>query len=108
METPADGSQVGLIGENSSGGDDSATIDPLEGGGAVLAELARAVEHDLATSDDAPATERANAHDWADFSAFLRLAKASRRRRITCSSILARFLQPQLGRPGTEEGAVIH
>jgi len=40
------------------------------GGGAVLAELARAVKHDLATPDHAPATERAYAHDWADFAAF--------------------------------------
>lgn len=38
--------------------------------GAVLAELARAVEHNLATPDHAPATERANAYDWADFAAF--------------------------------------
>jgi len=38
---------------------------PLE-----LAELAHAVEEDLARPDHAPATERAYAHDWADFSAF--------------------------------------
>ncbi len=37
---------------------------------AVLTELARAVDHDLATPDHAPATERAYAHDWADFVAF--------------------------------------
>ena len=35
-----------------------------------LAELARSVDHDLATPDHAPATERAYAHDWADFVAF--------------------------------------
>ncbi|MBD5636100.1 MAG: tyrosine-type recombinase/integrase, partial [Candidatus Eremiobacteraeota bacterium] len=37
---------------------------------AVLEKLARAVEHDLATPDHAPATERAYAHDWSDFLAF--------------------------------------
>jgi len=37
---------------------------------AFLAELARAVERDLATPDHAPATERAYAHDWDDFAAF--------------------------------------
>ncbi len=36
----------------------------------ALAELARAVDVDLATPDLAPATERAYAHDWADFVAF--------------------------------------
>jgi integrase len=35
-----------------------------------LAELARAVDRDLSTPDLAPATERAYAHDWADFAAF--------------------------------------
>ena len=35
-----------------------------------LAELARAVERDLSTPDHAPATERAYAHDWADFATF--------------------------------------
>jgi len=37
---------------------------------AVLADLARAVDRDLSTPDLAPATERAYAHDWADFAAF--------------------------------------
>jgi len=36
----------------------------------ILAELAQAVEDDLARPDHAPATERAYAHDWADFVAF--------------------------------------
>jgi len=36
----------------------------------ALAALARAVDHDLATPDHAPATERAYAHDWADFATF--------------------------------------
>jgi len=49
METAADGSQVGPIAGNGAGGHALAAIEPLEGGGAVLAELARAVEHDLAT-----------------------------------------------------------
>jgi len=70
VETPADGPQVSPIAGNGAGGHALAAIEPLEGGGAVLAELARAVEHDLATPDHAPATERAYAHDWADFAAF--------------------------------------
>ncbi len=37
-----------------------------------LAELARAVDRDLATPDHAPSTERAYAHDWDDFSLFCR------------------------------------
>ncbi len=70
VETAIDGSQVSPIAGNGAGGHALAEIEPLEGGGAVLAELARAVEHDLATPDHAPATERAYAHDWADFAAF--------------------------------------
>ncbi len=73
METPADGSQVSPLTGNAASGHALAAIEPLEGGGAggaVVAELARAVEHDLATPDHAPATERAYAHDWADFAAF--------------------------------------
>jgi len=38
----------------------------------ILAELARAVEDDLARPDLAASTERAYAHDWADFAAFCR------------------------------------
>jgi len=70
METPVDGSEASSIAGNGAGGHALAAIEPLEGGGAILAELARAVEHDLATPDHAPATERAYAHDWADFAAF--------------------------------------
>ncbi len=70
VETAIDGSEVGPLAGNGAGGHALAAIEPLEGGGAVLAELARAVEHDLATPDHAPATERAYAHDWADFAAF--------------------------------------
>ncbi len=36
----------------------------------ILADLARAVDEDLARPDHSPATERAYAHDWADFAAF--------------------------------------
>ena len=36
----------------------------------ILAELARAVEDDLARPDLAASTERAYAHDWADFASF--------------------------------------
>ncbi len=60
-----------------------ATIEPLEGDGAVLAELARAVEHDLATPDHAPATERTYAHDWADFVAQSRRSFTGNRLVIT-------------------------
>ena len=70
VENPVDGSEVSPIAGKAASGNNLATIGPLEGGGAVLAELARAVEHDLATPDHAPATERAYAHDWADFAAF--------------------------------------
>jgi len=70
VETAVDGSLVGSIVGDGASGHALAAIEPLEGGGAVLAELARAVEHDLATPDHAPATERAYAHDWADFAAF--------------------------------------
>ena len=70
VETLADGSQVSPAAGNGAYGYALASIEPLQGGGAVLAELARAVEHDLATPDHAPATERAYAHDWADFAAF--------------------------------------
>ena len=38
----------------------------------ILAELARAVEDDLARPDLAASTERAYAHDWADFAMFCR------------------------------------
>jgi len=55
---------------NGASGHALAAIEPLEGGGAVLAELARTVEHDLSMPDHAPATEGAYAHDWADLAAF--------------------------------------
>ncbi len=70
VKAPVDGSQDDPIAGNGAGGHALAAIEPLEGGGAVLAELARAVEHDLSTPDHAPATERAYSHDWADFAAF--------------------------------------
>ena len=38
----------------------------------ILDELARAVEDDLARPDLAASTERAYAHDWADFATFCR------------------------------------
>ena len=38
----------------------------------ILADLARAVEDDLARPDLAASTERAYAHDWADFATFCR------------------------------------
>jgi len=70
VETLADGCPVSQIAGNGAGGHALAAIEPLEGDRAVLTELARAVEHDLSTPDHVPATERAYAHDWADFAAF--------------------------------------
>lgn len=43
VEKPPDGSHVNPIAENGSTGNNLATIEPLEGGEAVLAELARVV-----------------------------------------------------------------
>jgi len=40
-ETPTDGSQVGPIAENDADGHALTAVEPLKGGGAVLAELAR-------------------------------------------------------------------
>jgi len=57
VETAVDGSQVSPLAGNGAGGHALAAIEPLEGGGAVLAELA-AVEHNLSTPDRAPATAR--------------------------------------------------
>jgi len=59
VETPPDGFQVSPLAGYDAGGHALAAIEPLEGDGAVLAELARAVEHGLATPDHAPAIERA-------------------------------------------------
>jgi len=71
VETAIDGSQVRPAAGNGAGGHALAAIEPLEGGGSrPRGARARAVEHDLATPDHAPATERAYAHDWADFAAF--------------------------------------
>lgn len=47
-----------------------APLATVKGASDVLAQLARAVDEDLATPDHAPATERAYAHDWDDFAAF--------------------------------------
>jgi len=74
VETAVDGSLVGSIAGNGAGDNNLATIEPiepLEGGGAVLAELARAVERDLA--DAGPrASDRVGLrpHDWADCALF--------------------------------------
>ena len=54
----------------------ASAVEPLTATGLedarVLAELARAVEDDLARPDLAASTERAYAHDWADFATFCR------------------------------------
>ena len=70
METRKDGLQVIRDGRNGAlvpGIRPPAATDDVD---AFLAELARAVDRDLSTPDLAPATERAYAHDWADFAAF--------------------------------------
>ncbi len=69
MKARLEGSQVGLVGQShvqESGFAPPAAVDAS----AFLAELARAVDRDLSTPDHAPATERAYAHDWDDFSGF--------------------------------------
>ncbi len=58
-ETSLDGSQVSPIVGNGVGDHAVTAIEPLEGGGAVLAELARAVEYDRTIPDHAPANEHA-------------------------------------------------
>ncbi len=69
MEAHAEGSSVSLVGHShvqAAGLAPRAAVDAS----AFLAELSRAVDRDLSTPDHAPATERAYAHDWADFGAF--------------------------------------
>ncbi len=70
MEAPADGSRVIRDGQKGLVGLAFAPPAIADDGAALLADLARAVERDLSTPDLAPATERAYAHDWADFAAF--------------------------------------
>ena len=70
METGKDALQVIRDGRNGVRGQQSAPSAAPEDVDAFLAELARAVDRDLSTPDLAPATERAYAHDWADFAAF--------------------------------------
>jgi len=72
VEARSDDPQV--IREGQKGLLEAAFLPPatVADGSALLAELARAVERDLSTADHAPATERAYAHDWADFSGFCR------------------------------------
>ncbi|MBC5801778.1 MAG: hypothetical protein GIX03_01930 [Candidatus Eremiobacteraeota bacterium] len=70
MEARADGSQVIPGGRNAILAAAFEPPAPLRDISDALAELARAVDQDLATPDHAPATERAYAHDWDDFSAF--------------------------------------
>ena len=72
METRSDGSQVTPEGQTGLLGPAFAPLAVAGGTSAALEELARAVDQDLATPDLAPATERAYAHDWADFSDFCR------------------------------------
>jgi len=73
--------QASPIAENSACGNNLATIKPLEGGAAVLAELARAIEHDLSTPDGPRAGYRAGLHS-SDDSRSLGLAGQSSERLI--------------------------
>jgi len=70
VEEHKDDLQVIRDGRNGVLGPQIASPEAPGGVDAFLAELARAVERDLSTPDLAPATERAYAHDWADFAAF--------------------------------------
>ena len=70
VETRKDGLQVVRDGRNGAPGRQIAPSAAPADVDASLAELARAVDHDLSTPDLAPSTERAYAHDWADFAAF--------------------------------------
>ncbi len=70
MQARAEGSGVTPDDQNALQGSGFAPPAAVWGGSASLEDLARAVEDDLATPDLAPATERAYAHDWTDFSAF--------------------------------------
>jgi len=70
VETQSDGTQVSPNGQTGLPGPEFTPPAIKADGSAVLAALARAVDHVLATPDHAPATERAYAHDWADFAAF--------------------------------------
>jgi len=67
MELPV---QQAAVPDAQSGDLKIASPAPVDDAGVLLAELARAVDRDLSTPDHAPATERAYAHDWADFVAF--------------------------------------
>ena len=70
METRSD--SVGVIPDGLTDPVEPAFAPPaaVDAVSSALEELARAVDRDLATPDHAPATERAYAHDWADFSEF--------------------------------------
>ena len=70
VQTRSDGSQVIPEGQSGLLGARFSPSAAVAGGSAALEDLARAVDRDLATPDLAPSTERAYAHDWADFSAF--------------------------------------
>ncbi len=70
METRSDGSLVIAEAQSRPLGPGFAPPVAVAGGSPGLEDLARAVDHALATPDLAPATERAYAHDWLDFSAF--------------------------------------
>ena len=70
VQTRSDGSQAIAEGQTGLIGAGFSPPAAVAGGSAALEDLARAVDRDLATPDLAPATERAYAHDWADFSAF--------------------------------------
>jgi len=70
MEARLEGRGVILDGRDAVLGQQSTPLAAAADADPVLAELARAVDRDLSTPDLAPATERAYAHDWADFAAF--------------------------------------
>ncbi|MGH7706461.1 MAG: hypothetical protein ACREM6_00785, partial [Vulcanimicrobiaceae bacterium] len=72
MKARSEGLQVMGEAENGLLGLRPAPPTVVDGGNRALVDLARAVEDDLARPDLAASTERAYAHDWADFAAFCR------------------------------------
>jgi len=70
VETRAHEAQLVPGGQGGLPGSGVAAPAAVDDAAAFLAELARSVERDLSTPDHAPATERAYAHDWADFLTF--------------------------------------
>jgi hypothetical protein len=70
VEAGSEVSEVSEKGQMGLAGPGLVQIGAQTEGFGALAALARAAERDLSTQDLAPATKRAYASDWADFSEF--------------------------------------